>query len=274
MTSYLTFVAIVFTLCNAPGLALASVVLAFLIRANKAYYALEKKMQETQARSETTISELQRHMSTLKAELQSTSAHNRALTKMQEAIVELRRKLSTLEAELQSTSARNRVLTEENQEYLKYYALTQEMQAKSETTIAELQRHLSTLEAELHSTSVWNRALVGETMAYMTQIAADTQARETLDQEFEQAKATISVLQRELKDKTKEASDWKDLYLQSSNSPTHRHAVQRGDTPSVSVAGIIAEKDQMIETLRDRLSECYIQLTSRSSSEAATLDSL
>jgi hypothetical protein len=107
----------------------------------------------------------------------------------------------------------------------------------------------------------------------MTQIAADTQAREALSLEVTRAKASALALQQGLEAKTKEAKDWKDLYMLSSSSSnlTRHQAVGRGDTESVSVAGIIAEKDQVIKQLRDRLTECYSQLTKASIPGAMTL---
>jgi chromosome segregation ATPase len=270
-----TSTAIFIAVCQAPGLALVSAVLVLFVRATQEYQALATRTQETQAKYEATIAELRKQLSTLEAELQSMRAQNRVLmgekeriqethTKSETAIVELQKQSSTLEAELQSTSARNRVLTAENEKM-------QETQGKSEITIAGLQKQLSTLKEELQSTTNWNHALIGETKEYMTQIAANTRTREALSLEAIQAKANALALQQELEAKTKEAKDWKDLFLRSSTSPTHRQAIQRGDTASVSVAGIIADKDQIIKELRDRLTECYSQLTSTLIPGAATL---
>jgi predicted nuclease with TOPRIM domain len=110
-------------MCEAHGLALVSAVLVLFVRVTQEHQALAMRTQEAQAKYEATIAELRKQLSTVDAELRSTSARNSALTreneKMQETqtktettTTELQRQLSTLEAELQSMSAQNRVLGE------------------------------------------------------------------------------------------------------------------------------------------------------------------
>jgi chromosome segregation ATPase len=215
---------------------------------------------------------MQEAQAKLEAELQSTSAQNRALTgeleKMQETqtksettISELQKQLLILEAELQSTSDQNRALTEEKEK-------AQGMRTEFETTISKLRTRILSFMAELRSASTQN-PLKGEAtncrcMA-TTRGVEDTQALEAPDLEFSQAKAT---LQQDLEKMTKEAKDWKDLCEHYRKTPSQTRAIQRGDNVPVSVAGIIAEKDQTIKNLSDRLSECYALLT-----QTGTLDS-
>lgn len=192
---------------------------------------------------------------------------------------------------------------------------TQERQTKDEATIAELREQLTALGEHLDSTTTLNRALVEEceglrksrsvtlecihtlskelsevreTMAQHEATIADLDAhsivlkatmgeqQKQMDYASQKAASNIFDLQQELKQKAKEAEDWKDMYryhLNHGAAPASRryiHHAQTANQPrlgdmldlgSLSLTGIIAAKDQEVEELKDRLAECHSQLT-------------
>lgn len=78
----------------------------------------------------------------------------------------------------------------------------------------------------------------------------------TLSQEVNQEKETIVKQKEDLDGKTKEAEDWKQLYMQRNGK---RGRVDPSN-PMPSMAEMLSEKDETIEELKDRLSECHSQL--------------
>ncbi|KAJ2911724.1 hypothetical protein MD484_g8694, partial [Candolleomyces efflorescens] len=214
-----------------------------------------------------TIAEF-RKLSTREAELRLANAQKRALTeeneKMREklaksetALAQLQKRLSTLEVQFRSSKAQNRDLKVENKGM-------QKEQTASKATIAKLQAQSTRLEAELQTTCARNNVLMEEKTERLSRIAADADTREALSREIDQGKMSALSLQQRLEEKTKEAKDWKDLHLRSSTNPSHRQAIQRGDTSSITVAGIMDEKDHIIKQLNDRLSECHSLLRATS----------
>ncbi|RXW11812.1 hypothetical protein EST38_g14043 [Candolleomyces aberdarensis] len=215
----------VLAICRAPGSTLALAGFVLLVHAKQEYNALTTRMREMSAKYDTMAAELREHISTVQAEC-----------------------------------ARNRALTEENREYINrsltmqesIYTLSEDLSkareavAQHDTTIADLKERNLGLESAIKDKD--------------EQIS---KAAEALDKEVARGKAAISSLQRELQEKSKEAQDWKEYskyreyHFSARPSPTRQQ-----DASELSLTGIIAEKNQRIQELQDRLSECCSQLTS------------
>ncbi|RXW12238.1 hypothetical protein EST38_g13617 [Candolleomyces aberdarensis] len=220
---------LIHAICRAPGLTLALTALVLLVHAKQEYNALATRMQETAAKYETTIDELREHVLTLEVELLSTSTRNRALTKENEECVN-----------------RSLIMQESINTLSEGFSKARETEAQHDATIADLKERNLGLESTIKDRE--------------EQISM---AREALDEEVTQGRAAISSLQRERQERTKEAQDWKE-YSKYREYPfsARPYLTKQQDASELSLTGIIAEKARKIEELRDRLIECYSQLTS------------
>ncbi|RXW16850.1 hypothetical protein EST38_g8999 [Candolleomyces aberdarensis] len=131
--------------------------LALLVQArNREQNALVAKVQKRQSEDEATIAELREHLSTLEAQLGSTSAQNPTLTEGNKAgSLSTQKSVDTFPEDL--SSARGR----EGQRDAKIAEL-EAAPAEDETAVADLRQELLTLSARILSTSAQNHPLTEE----------------------------------------------------------------------------------------------------------------
>ncbi|KAJ2923638.1 hypothetical protein H1R20_g13456, partial [Candolleomyces eurysporus] len=177
---------------RSPGLTLASAALALLIQARREQNALVAKAQERQAKDEMTMTELRGHLSTLEAELISTSARNRALTEENEGYKagsrSMQESIHTLSEDL--SNARERVA-----QYNATITGSKELQAKFEATIADLrhtQQKLSTLEARNRVLTQENEGHKAGSLSTQESIHALTKDLSSANEKVAQHEATIT----------------------------------------------------------------------------------
>ncbi|KAJ2935633.1 hypothetical protein H1R20_g1461, partial [Candolleomyces eurysporus] len=158
------------------------------------------------------------------------------------------------------TSAALVLLVHYRRDYHALFTRMQETEARYETTVAEFREHIAQHDATIADLKERNLELESTIKDRDEQISM---ACEALNQEVIQGKAVISSLRREVEEKTKEAQDWKEYSMYREYPFSARAYPARQDSfEPTSLTGIIAEKTQKIEELKDRLSECHSQLTS------------
>ncbi|RXW23003.1 hypothetical protein EST38_g2853 [Candolleomyces aberdarensis] len=256
-------------------------------------------LKEAQAKHETTIAELQRQLPTLEADLLATSSRNCALEKENEGY-----KTSTLSMQdfihtLSEDLSKAREREAEDDATITHLKDTQ---ANHETTSAELRQQVSTFEAQnrvltedneknktislslkesIHTLSkdLSNaREKVAQHDATITnfeqrnlelegKVAERNQRVFALSQTCEEAASSVVVLRVELEQKTKEAADWKDLFVHSDlntsrpDQAKYRRWASEPGAVEPSLTGIITAKDQEIAQLKDRISEKIVVVT-------------
>uniref|UniRef100_A0A4Q2DIH5 Uncharacterized protein n=1 Tax=Candolleomyces aberdarensis TaxID=2316362 RepID=A0A4Q2DIH5_9AGAR len=233
----------------------------------------------------TSLTEARREFQTLCSAMQEKAAKDEA------TIVELTGRLTNLEAEGASKDARIASLMKKNEEWRTDITSMQNMIAFQEAVLLQLTDILKTQKRHSDSLSktvknqkqmlTENDATIAQLDAKLTEQASDVDSmqhhisslteecdnlaslRKSLTEDVARDEVTIAQLKLSLAEKTAAAGDWKDLYIQSLSQPHQpRMCIPRTDATfsTLSMQGIIAEKDRRIAELSDKLSECYGQL--------------
>ncbi|KAJ2930493.1 hypothetical protein H1R20_g6606, partial [Candolleomyces eurysporus] len=285
-------------LAGQAGLGRASAAFALLVHAKHAYNFLAAAVQERQAKDEATIIGLQRILSALEAEVLPTSARNRALM---EENKEYKASSLSMQASLHALSEELSKAREMMDQHEATITHLKEAHAKDEvTTDAELWQQLSTFEAQNCVLVEENKKYKTSSLSLKESIRTLSKdllnARETVAQHdetitglkegklvlesavgyrdkrlaflsktCEDVASSVIVLQQKLEQKTKEAADWKDLYMHPDLNAVRPHQARHreasgSNTSDLSPTGMIAAKNQEIAQLKDRISECHAQL--------------
>ncbi|KAJ2935339.1 hypothetical protein H1R20_g1755, partial [Candolleomyces eurysporus] len=166
----------------------------------------------------------------------------------------------------------------------------QERQARDQETIALLKERLGMMEARAVLAESQNRSLTKKYTKYKASAISMQKTIQTLSKSNEkrdkllsdaeeavtQHAATISTLNArnaelettvissniQIVQSKKEADDWKFLFLSEVGSASMiRHGLRSSSSSSTpSMATMLAERDQRIEELKDRLAECHSRL--------------
>ncbi|KAJ2914019.1 hypothetical protein MD484_g6391, partial [Candolleomyces efflorescens] len=156
-------------------------------------------------------------------------------------------------------------LAEARQEGQTLVLKAQERQIRDEETIVGLKLRLERMEAEALSAESSNRLL----MNLNTQLEAAMAWRddrihrlsrdwEVLREQVTRGQETIHRKTLDVEQKMREANEWKELFYNSGSMAQHR----RGRNSSMpSIVDMLAEKDETIGKLADRLSECHSLLS-------------
>ncbi|KAJ2930800.1 hypothetical protein H1R20_g6269, partial [Candolleomyces eurysporus] len=260
----------------------------------KATEALTQHRQDLSiARAEATAKDL--HITSLteaRREFQALcSAMQKKAAKDEATVVELTGRLANLEAEGASKDARIASFMKKNEEWRTDATSMQNMIAFQEAALLQLtdilktqDRHIDALSETVKSQKQMlteNDATIAQLNAKVTEQTSDIDSmrhhisslseecenlaslRKSLTEDAARDEVTIAQLKLSLAEKTAAAGDWKDLYIQSLSQPHQpRMCIPRTDATfsTLSMQGIIAEKDRRIAELSDKLSECYGQL--------------
>jgi hypothetical protein len=156
-------------------------------------------------------------------------------------------------------------LAEARQEGQALVLKAQERQIRDEETIAELKRRLERMEAETLSAESSNLLLITRNAQLEAAMAWRDDRIHRLSREWEilqeqvtRGQETIHRKTLDVEQKMREANEWKELFYNSGSMAQHR----RGHNPSTrSIVDMLAEKDETIGNLADRLSECHSLLS-------------
>lgn len=156
-------------------------------------------------------------------------------------------------------------LAEARQEGQALVLKAQEKQIKDEETIAELKGQLERMEAEILSAESSNLLLITRNAQLEAAMAWRDDRIHRLSREWEilqeqvtRGQETIHRKTLDVEQKMREANEWKELFYNSGSIAQHR----RGHISSLpSIVDMLAEKDETIGKLADRLSECHSLLS-------------
>ncbi|KAJ2911722.1 hypothetical protein MD484_g8691, partial [Candolleomyces efflorescens] len=299
---------IVLALALAPGPALISTAFTFLFHKRQEQNVLVTQMQERQTKYEATLDELRENLSRHEADLLQARAQNRSLAKRNEeyqdsalstqqsmldlsqelskaresvaehtatiaqlkaadasAVTELWQKVSTLESDLRARDTQNRDLMEENAKHKSCALSMQEsIRILSEDLLDARQR------AAQYDTA--NIDLTERNLKLEAKLCDSDDRLAQMSQKCSKAASSAVVLQQALDQKTKEAADWKDLYMHpEAHPPPPYKARQQRSASDTSLTSIIASKNEQIAKLEDRVSECHALLDMCSPSAYVTV---
>ncbi|KAJ2911721.1 hypothetical protein MD484_g8692, partial [Candolleomyces efflorescens] len=286
--------------CLAPGftLRLASSAVVLLVYAKQEYDVLSKKAQEAQVEYETKIGDLRDQISTLEAGLRAAHDQHRAMTAESEGY---KAGFHSLKESMHVLSEYTRERVAQNEETI---TLFNEAQATHTTTINELRQHLAVREAQnrallrenenYKSGSLYLEGSIltlSEDLANARETVAQHEVEITrfkernlvleshvderddrialLSESFDRATSSVIALERKLEQKTKEATDWKDLFERHPDLGVARRyqARQRdsrasdfSNTSELSFPDLLAAQDLEIDQLKVKISECHAQL--------------
>ncbi|RXW19586.1 hypothetical protein EST38_g6272 [Candolleomyces aberdarensis] len=199
-------------------------------KARQEYQALGLKAQERQIRDEGTIAEMERRLERAESRICLLAKENK---EYKDNSTFMKEKIEALSTRMSRIGSRN---------------------AELEITMVRRENQI-----------VWltkDHGKLAERIVFGKKTIAK-QKQEFTEKTQELAKQTQALAKQtqELAEKEKEAVAWKDLYiLCRSGESSHQQRLRSGPSEELSIANLLAEKDQKIEELKDRLSECVSQL--------------
>ncbi|KAJ2922129.1 hypothetical protein H1R20_g14956, partial [Candolleomyces eurysporus] len=208
-----------------------------LSEAKHEYDTSALKAQERQAQDQETTAWLQKTVERMEVEAGLAVSQNHSLVKKCE---EYKTSFTSIQKAFQQ-------LLKDKEAFEMLLRDADETAAQHGKTISKLSARNAVLEASMVSKD--------ERIAYLSVIGKILVGRVAQGEEI------LSKQREELAAKAKEADDWRDLFnLSGSPWPMAQQRMRKPNSSTPSLITILAESEQEIKGLRDRLSECHSQL--------------